>query len=112
MKRLLLTVCLTAVASIHGVAQAAGDASAGEEKAQTCAACHGAQGNSTQVPSYPILAGQYEDYLVQALKAYRSGARQNAIMQGFATQLSDQDIADLAAWFASQDSNLATVPRP
>lgn len=90
-----------------GTVQAAGDAKAGEEKAATCAACHGADGNS-QIPTNPILAGQYPSYLEQALKSYRSGSRQSAIMAGFAAQLSDQDIEDLAAWFASQKGPLAT----
>ena len=49
------------------------------------------------------MAGQHEDYLIHALKAYRSGDRNNAVMAGFAGQLSDQDIADLAAWYSAQD---------
>jgi len=88
---------------------AAGDAAAGEEKAATCAACHGADGVS-QVATNPILAGQYPSYIEHALKSYRSGERQNAIMAGFASQLTDQDIADLAAWFASQKGPLKTAP--
>lgn len=100
-------VCL----SISVAAQAGGDAAAGKEKAATCGACHGADGNSS-VPTNPILAGQYQSYLVQALQSYRDGSRQNAIMSGFAAQLSDADIADLAAWFSSQESVLKTAPRP
>ena len=79
----------------------AGDPAAGQQKSAVCAACHGADGNS-QLKENPRLAGQYEDYLVHALTSYRSGARQNAIMGGLASALSDEDIADLAAWFASQ----------
>ncbi len=90
-------------------AQAAGDAKAGEQKAATCAACHGANGVS-EIPTNPILAGQYVSYLEHALKSYRSGERQNAIMAGFASQLSDQDIEDLAAWFSSQPGPLQTAP--
>ena len=89
---------------------AAGDPEAGQEKSATCAACHGADGNSN-IPTNPILAGQYVSYLEEALKSYRSGTRQNAIMAGFASQLSDQDIADLAAWFSSQEGPLQTAPR-
>lgn len=92
-------------------ATAAGDAAAGQEKAATCAACHGADGIAV-APNYPTLAGQYESYLVQSLIGYRSGVRENAIMAGFASQLSDQDIADLAAWFASLSGPLQTAPRP
>lgn len=88
----------------------AGDAAKGEELSATCAACHGADGNS-QIPTNPKLAGQYESYLVQALKDYKSGARQNAIMSGFASALSERDIKDLAAWFASQKGDIATANR-
>ena len=92
-------------------AQAAGDVAAGKEKAATCAACHGLEGIATAA-NYPTLAGQYETYLVHALRSYRSGARQNAIMYGFASPLSDADIADLAAWYASLSGPLKTAPRP
>jgi len=86
----------------------AGDAAKGEALSSTCAACHGKDGNST-IPTNPKLAGQYKSYLVQALKAYKSGARQSAIMSGFATALSEQDIKDLAAWFSSQKGDLGTA---
>jgi len=93
-----------------GIAMA-GDPAAGEEKAATCAACHGADGVST-IASNPILAGQYASYIKHALESYRDGSRPNAIMAGFAAQLSDEDIADLAAWFSSQTGPLQTAPRP
>lgn len=86
-----------------------GDVAAGQQKAQTCQACHGADGNSTD-PNFPRLAGQYEDYLRQALHDYKSGARKNAIMSGMAAPLSDEDIANLAAYFASRERVLATMP--
>lgn len=89
---------------------AAGDAAAGKEKSSVCAACHGADGNST-IPMNPILAGQYADYLVRALKDYKSGDRQNAIMNGIAAGLSEEDMADLAAYFSSQ-SGLKNLPKP
>ena len=91
-----------------GTASAGGDAKAGEAAAATCAACHGADGNSS-IGTNPKLAGQYESYIVQALKAYRSGERQNAIMSGFAAALTDKQIVDLAAYFSSQKSDLQTV---
>lgn len=103
---LLVSAALTLGA---GPAQAAGNPAAGQQKSQTCAACHGPQGKSSQQPNYPILAGQHESYLYQALKGYKSGARQNAVMNGMVSQLSDQDLQDLAAWFASQE-HLYTVP--
>ena len=71
-----------------------------------CAACHGPEGNKPTAPENPILAGQHQDYLAKALKDYKSGKRNNAIMKGFAATLTNQDIADLSAWFASQKSNL------
>jgi cytochrome c553 len=85
---------------------AAPDAAAGQTKAQPCAACHGPTGNESVDPTYPRLAGQYADYLAKALRDYKTGARKNAIMAGFATTLSEQDIADLAAFFAAQKGEL------
>ncbi len=111
MKALLATLIAgigLVAASAH--AAAPGDPQAGQQKAQTCTACHAADGNSEN-PIYPIIAGQYRDYLVQALRDYRSGARNNPIMLGFAASLSDEDILDLAAWFSRQPSALAT-PKP
>jgi cytochrome c553 len=69
--------------------------------AQTCAACHGPDGVGI-LPEYPVIAGQHGDYIERALKDYRSGKRQNAIMSGFAGQLADADIAALAAYFSAQ----------
>jgi len=84
-------------------AQAAGDYKRGLEKSQVCQSCHGRTGNESLQPSYPKLAGQHADYLVHALRGYRNGTRENAIMAGFASNLSDQDIADLAAWYSRQE---------
>jgi cytochrome c553 len=93
--------------AVAGTAQARGNAEAGKAKAaQVCAACHGADGAKPSAPDQPILAGQYYDYLVQALSDYKTGKRANAIMKGFAAALSKQDIEDLSAWFATQKSNL------
>ncbi|HET8848317.1 MAG TPA: c-type cytochrome [Marinobacter sp.] len=81
----------------------AGDAAAGKAKAAVCAACHGQNGIS-QIPTYPNLAGQKEQYLVSALNAYKNGQRQGGqatIMQGQASGLSEADIANLAAYFSS-----------
>jgi len=89
-------------ASVAGVASAA-DAEAGKAKAAVCAACHG-QNGIAQIPTYPNLAGQNEQYLVSAIKAYKNKQRnggQAAIMQGQAAALSDTDIANLAAYYAS-----------
>jgi cytochrome c553 len=83
------------------------DLAAGQAKVkQICAACHGQDGNS-QSDAYPKLGGQYPDYLAKALRDYKSGARKNPIMTGFAATLSDQDIENVAAYFASQPAVLA-----
>ena len=79
----------------------AGDPAAGQAKSKTCAACHGADGNSA-TPDFPRLAGQYADYLVKAMKDYKSGARKNAIMAPQAANLSARDIEDLAAYYSRQ----------
>jgi cytochrome c553 len=90
-----------------GNALAGGNAERGKEKAaQVCGACHGPEGNKPSAPDQPVLAGQYPDYLVQALSDYKSGRRSNPIMKGFAAQLSKQDMEDVAAWFSSRPTPL------
>lgn len=83
-----------------GVAQAA-DAAAGKAKSSTCVACHGATGVSNN-PIYPNLAGQKEQYLAKQMKAFRDGQRQDPVMSAMAKPLSDEDIANLAAYYAGQ----------
>ncbi len=73
---------------------------------QSCVDCHGLDGNNPIDPTYPKLGGQYGDYLAHALQAYRAGDRQHALMTPQAAELSDQDIADLAAFFGSRPSQL------
>ena len=86
----------------------AADINAGAAKAkEVCAACHGMDGNSPQ-PDYPKLAGQYPDFMAKALRDYKSGARKNPVMQGFAAALSRQDIDNLAAYYASQPAAVVT----
>jgi cytochrome c553 len=99
MKQPLLVAGVIAALGVAGTAQAGGDAQAGKAKAKTCATCHGTNGEG-KAPN-PALAGKPEDQLVQALKDYKSGKRDNAVMKTFASQLSDQDAANLAAYYAS-----------
>lgn len=107
MKNTLALLILGICSAAPGGQTLAADAAAGKEKAaQVCASCHGADGNSTD-PQYPLLAGQYADYIVQALKEYQNGNRKNPIMSGFAAGLSEEDMENLAAWFSSQ-SGLVT----
>ncbi|HCW91225.1 MAG TPA: cytochrome C [Marinobacter sp.] len=91
-------------AALPAMSSAAGDAAAGKAKASSvCSACHGSNGLAS-IPTYPNLAGQNEQYLVSALKAYKNKQRsggQAAVMQAQAQALSDEDIANLAAYFSS-----------
>jgi cytochrome c553 len=83
-----------------GMNLAHADIQAGRAKARTCTVCHGELGIGT-LPNTPNLAGQPEIYLAEQLKAYRSGKRSNEIMNVIAKPLTDAEIADLSAWFAS-----------
>jgi cytochrome c553 len=97
-KLILVASCLTMSLCAPAFA---GDAAEGQKKAQTCAACHGPDGNST-IPDNPRLAGQHYDYLLKALKDYRSGARKSPIMAPMVANLTQRDIEDLAEYFSSQ----------
>lgn len=99
MKRVILIAGLFALLGIVGTAQAAGDPQAGKAKSAGCAGCHGANGEG-KTPN-PALAGKSESELLQALQDYKSGKRSNSIMKGLAGPLSDQDMANLAAYYAS-----------
>src|SRR5690554_2669609 len=96
---------------------AAADLQAGQAAFEkfACASCHGADAKTSVMPSYPILAGQHEDYLLQALRSYKRGAtgstnvnaRNNAVMTAMVQQLSDTDMRNIAAWLAQLPSELA-----
>ena len=103
---ILLSLLSTAPAFAAGPV---GNIAAGQEKSKTCAACHGPTGNESLDDTYPKLAGQYPEYLAKSLHEYRSGARQNAIMAGMAAPLSDEDIDDLSAYFASQNMSVGAA---
>jgi cytochrome c553 len=115
MKKILLP--LTLLFGLIGTAQAFdGDAEAGKAKSAVCAACHSADGNSA-VDMYPKLAGQHAPYLYKQLLNYKQGmetagkqGRNNSIMFGMVAALSDQDMKDLAAYFASQKMKSGTTP--
>lgn len=86
-----------------GQAMAAGDVTAGKAKAAVCAACHGADGVAV-IPGYPNLKGQNEQYIVTSINAYKNKERNGglaAVMQAQAAALSDADVANLAAYYAS-----------
>ena len=87
---------------------ATGNAERGQAKSATCAACHGADGNSIN-PEWPSLAGQHPGYLSNALHEFKSGQRSNVLMSGQATALEDQAIEDLATYFATQKQSRRTA---
>ena len=78
----------------------------GTATGQSCIDCHGADGNNPLDPTYPKIGGQYRDYLAHALQAYRAGSREHALMSNQAADLDDQQIADLAAYFASRPAQI------
>jgi len=99
--KLVATLSLVAVIGWSASASAAGSAEAGQAKSATCMACHGLDGNSPS-PEWPSLAGQHPSYIERQLQAFKSGDRKNDLMSPMAMILSDEDVADLAAYFSSQ----------
>ncbi len=106
MNKLLVSLLLTL--GLAGLAQAAGDAAAGQAKTAVCAGCHGADGNSA-VANFPKLAGQGERYLIKQMKDIKAGDRQVVEMTGILTNVSEEDMADIAAYFASQQMSVGTT---
>ncbi|MDR8016622.1 c-type cytochrome [Ectopseudomonas guguanensis] len=106
MNKVLVSLLLTL--GLTGVAQAAGDAEAGQGKVAVCGACHGVDGNSP-APNFPKLAGQGERYLLKQLHDIKSGVRPVVEMTGMLDNLSDQDMADIAAYFASQKMSVGAA---
>jgi cytochrome c553 len=117
MKSKWILAAMAAGLSFATAGVAAADLEAGRAAFEkfACASCHGADGKTSVMPSYPILAGQHEDYLLHALRAYKRGAtgsttvnaRKNAVMTSMVQQLSDDDMRNIAAWLATLPSDLA-----
>ncbi len=105
MKKILISAVLASIATVvamgSSVAYAGGDANAGKDLATTCLACHGETGNS-MAPTFPNIAGQGEKYLLKQLKDIQSGARPVPTMAGLLDNMSEQDLADIAAYYAGQ----------
>jgi cytochrome c553 len=100
MKKVLLAVSMiSCVLSVPALAE--GDAATGKAKSAMCAACHGADGNSA-APNFPNLAGQHASYLLKQLQNFKSGKRKDPTMTAMVAPLSEQDMADLAAYFSTQ----------
>lgn len=106
MNKVLATLLLGL--GLTGAAHAAGDATAGQAKAAVCGACHGVDGNSA-APNFPKLAGQGENYLIKQMKDVKEGRRTIVEMTGLLDNLSEQDFADIAAYFASQAGSIGAA---
>ncbi|KAA0889968.1 c-type cytochrome [Pusillimonas sp. ANT_WB101] len=117
MNKTIIALAGAALIAVAGGAQAA-DLDAGKAAFDkfTCATCHGADAKSPIMPAYPILAGQHQDYLMHALRAYKRGTdgapstanlRKNAVMGAMVAQLTNADMENIAAWLASLDGPLA-----
>jgi cytochrome c553 len=102
MRTLLTVATMAAALGIGSAAHAEGSVEAGQEKSVVCAACHGPDGNSFN-PEWPSLAGQHASYTVEQLEAFKDGRRQNDLMTPMALGLSEQDMRDLAAYYAAQE---------
>ena len=105
MKKLFALLALAGVAQISAAADIKGDAKAAVNKVAMCIGCHGIAGYKASFPEVyrvPMLGGQSEKYLVSALNAYKKGERNHPTMRGIAAGLSDQDIADVSAYYAQQ----------
>lgn len=116
MKKLTLSLCAAIVASVTAASALAqdrvGDPHAGEKKNPLCVGCHGITGYHTGFPEVhkvPKISGQSQKYIVNALKAYKSGERKHPSMRGVAANLTEQDMADLAAYYAN---NGRLLPEP
>jgi cytochrome c553 len=107
-------LCALSGFQLSATVLAEGSVEAGQAKAATCVACHGVGGNSVN-PQWPSLAGQHRPYIVKQLKAFKTGSRQDPLMTPMATTLSEQDMEDLAAYYATQsptglEADSAKVP--
>lgn len=107
--QLVLALAAFALAGQASAMGVKGNAAAGKQKAVVCAACHGADGNKTLDNTYPKLAGQYPDYLLKALKDYKSSKRTNAVMAGQVQALSEADMANLAVYYGSLPGQMGVV---
>ena len=110
MNKILMAILVTAGLMTSAHVTAAGNADAGKEKSASCAGCHGADGNSA-VGNFPKLAGQGSKYLIKQINDIKSGARPVVEMTGILDGLSEQDITDIAAYYASQTSSIGQAKK-
>jgi len=110
MKKKLLALSLAlAFTSTSGILHAEGNISSGKEKAAACVSCHGDNGNSL-VSSFPKLAQQHSSYLIKQLQAFKNGTRKNPMMSSIAMGLTDEDMVDIAAYYAEQEVSANQLP--
>ncbi len=109
MNRFILAVMLGLAFNTAAQAQVIGDADAGSAKTVVCAACHGSDGNAMLVPGAAKLGGQHEKYLLKQLQEIKNGDRPIPLMAGQLTNLNDQDLADIAAYYAAQETPLGVA---
>ena len=105
MKKLLAFLALAGIANIAAAADVVGNAKAAENKIAMCIGCHAIAGYKATFPSVyqvPMIGGQPAKYIENALNAYKKGDRKHLTMRGIATSLSDQDMADIAAYYSQQ----------
>ena len=105
MKKLFVLIALASLAQVSAAADVKGDAAAAKNKVAMCVGCHGIPGYKASFPEVyrvPMLGGQSEKYIAAALNAYKKAERKHPTMVGIAAGLSDQDIADVAAYYAQQ----------
>ena len=109
MNRFILAVMLGLACNTAALAQTSGNAEAGRSKTAVCSACHGLDGNTVFVPGAARLGGQHEKYLLKQLQEIKSGDRPIPLMAGQLNNFNDQDLADIAAYFASQELPLGVA---
>ena len=108
-KRLQAVLFALALTSTSSILHAEGSIDAGKEKAVLCFSCHGESGNSV-VSTFPKLAQQNTSYLVKQLQAYKNGTRKNAMMSVVVSNLSEDDMSDIAAYFSAQEISANQLP--
>ena len=111
MKKSLIAVSVSfALLNLSGIVQASGDINAGQEKSASCNSCHGEKGNST-MPLFPKLAAQNKGYLVKQMQAFKDGTRDNSSMRAMVSGLTDQDMQDIATFYATQSITENEAPQ-
>jgi len=108
MKNTFIAMALLFASNVFADGLVAGDAEAGQAKSVTCAACHGADGNSVN-PVWPSIAGQHPTYILEQLQAFKSGVRQEPLMLGQVMLLSDEDMANLAVFYGEKPAAAKSV---